>query len=81
MVAAISYLTGNGRLATHEPVTAITLRIERARARVRQQRAAPPAYGLFEDGRLIGAIYAPDGSPRFGPAAPTVLLTKNGERR
>jgi hypothetical protein len=76
MVAATSSLTGDARLAMHDPVTAITSRIERARARLRQERAASRAYGVFEEGQLIGSIRAPDGIPRFGPAAPTVLLTK-----
>jgi hypothetical protein len=81
MVAATSFLTGDGQRATHNPVTAITLGIERARARLRHERATRSAYGLFEEGRLIGEICAPDGTPRFGSAAPTVLLTRDRDKQ
>ncbi len=76
MTAATSLLKDNGGFAMQDPVTEITTRIERARARTRQQRSSPPTYPLFEDGQFLGAIRAPKGTPAFGPAAPTVLLTK-----
>ncbi|MBI2615950.1 MAG: hypothetical protein HYW52_09795, partial [Gemmatimonadetes bacterium] len=59
---------------------AIIMRIERARSRLRQERATPPTYAVFDDGRLVGTIHAPNGTPVFGPAAPTVLLTRNAGR-
>jgi hypothetical protein len=62
--------------AAHDPVVAITTRIERARSRLRLERAAPPAYAVFDEGHLVGAIHAPNGTPVFGPAAPTVLLRR-----
>ncbi len=69
-------LRDDGGFAMRDPVMEITTRIERGRARLRRQRSAPPAYALFEDGHLLGAIQAPNGAPAFGPAAPTVLLTR-----
>lgn len=35
-------------------------------------------YAVYESGRLIGTIFAPNGRPEFGMAKPTVLL-KRGE--
>jgi hypothetical protein len=63
-------------LTADGPVIAILTRIERARSRLRLERAALPAYAVFDDGRWIGAIDAPEGTPVFGPAAPTVLLRR-----
>ena len=61
----------------------ITGRIERARARLKRERApeqaAAPAgssYPLFDGDRLVGAVYASGDRPAFGPAAPTVLLRR-----
>lgn len=75
-MTAIPFMEDNGRFAVRDPVIAITARIERARARLRLERSTPPAYAVFEDGHLVGAIHAPDGTPVFGPAAPTVLLRR-----
>ncbi len=75
-MTAISLLQDDGGFAAQDPVVAIMTRIERARSRLRQERATPPAYAVFEEGRLVGAIHAPEGTPVFGPAAPTVLLTR-----
>ncbi|MBI2072849.1 MAG: hypothetical protein HYW52_08375 [Gemmatimonadetes bacterium] len=81
-MTAIPWQEDDGGFAARDPVIAITTRIERARARLRLERATPAAYALFEDGHVVGAIHAPNGTPVFGPAAPTVLLTRNmtGER-
>lgn len=79
-MTAIPLLTHDGGFAARDPVIAIVTRIERARARLRHERAMPLAYAVFEEGRLVGAIHAPEGTPVFGPAAPTVLLTRNGKR-
>lgn len=76
-MTAIPLLTHDGGRAARDPVIAIMTRIERARSRLRQQRAVPPVYAVFEDGRLVGAIHAPEGTPVFGPAAPTVLLKRD----
>jgi hypothetical protein len=61
----------------------ITGRIERARARLKRERAADPAararasgYPLFDDGQFMGVVSATHGRPAFGPAAPTVLLRR-----
>jgi len=78
-MTAIPLLGNDGGFAVQDPVVAITTRIERARERLRRERSTPPAYALFEDGHLVGAIHAPNGTPKFGPAAPTVLLRR--ERR
>lgn len=59
-----------------DPAIEIVARIERSRARVRQQRSATLRYPLYEGGRFVGAISQPRGEPAFGPAAPTVLLTR-----
>lgn len=66
-----------------DPVVDITGRIERARARLKRERAADPTVGaraagypLFDDGRFMGVVSVTDGRPAFGPAAPTVLLTR-----
>lgn len=75
-MTAIPLLDEDGGFAVRDPVIAITARIERARARLRLERSTPPAYALFEEGRLLGAIQAPNGTPVFGPAAPTVLLRR-----
>lgn len=63
-------------MRTVDPAVEVVARIERGRARVRQQRSAAQRYPLIEDGRLVGAIRQPKGQPAFGPAAPTVLLTR-----
>lgn len=63
-----------------DPAIEIMGRIERGRARLRQQRSAVPRYPLYEDGRFVGAIRQPKGRPAFGRAAPTVLLMRDGER-
>lgn len=82
-MTAIPLLQDESGRAPHDPVMEITARIECARARLRRahqmsQRTAisRPAYALFEDGSLLGAIHAPNGTPVFGPAAPTVLLIR-----
>jgi hypothetical protein len=66
-----------------DPVVDIAGRIERARARLKRERAADSAAGtgaaghpLFDDGRFVGLVSAADGQPAFGPAAPTVLLRR-----
>jgi CBS domain-containing protein len=66
-----------------DPVVDITGRIERARARLKRERATDLAAGtrasghpVFDDGRLVGVVSATDGRPAFGPAAPTVLLQR-----
>jgi hypothetical protein len=59
-----------------DPVHQILARIESGRARLRRERSAPQVYTLFEDGRFLGAIRAPEGTPEFGKAAPTVLLER-----
>jgi hypothetical protein len=64
---------------TVDPAIEIMARIERGRARLRQQRSAALRHPLFEDGRFVGAVRAPKGTPRFGPSAPTVLLTRSRE--
>jgi hypothetical protein len=76
-MTAIPLLTHDGGRAARDPVIAILTRIERARSRLRRERATPPAYTMFDDGRVVGTIRAPEGTPAFGPAAPTVLLTRN----
>jgi hypothetical protein len=68
-------------IRTVDPAIEIMARIERGRARVRQQRSASLRFPLYEDGRFVGAIRQPKGVPAFGPAAPTVLLMRDGERR
>lgn len=73
-MTAIPLLQRDDGFANRDPVTAITSRIERARERMRLERAAPTTVPVFEDGRLIGTVHAPSGTPVFGPAAPTVLL-------
>ncbi len=75
-MTAIPLLNNHGGFAVPDPVLAIAAHIERARSRLRQERATPPAYAVFEEGRLVGAIHAPEGTPVFGPAAPTVLLRR-----
>lgn len=82
-MTAIPLLQDEGGFSRTDPVLEITARIERARARLRHERQArpwagapTPPYALFESGTLLGAIRAPNGTPVFGPAAPTVLLTK-----
>jgi hypothetical protein len=86
-MTAIPLLQDEGGFEQLDPVLEITARIERARARLRHERHArrnagdpSPAYALFESGALLGAIHAPTGTPVFGPAAPTVYLTRTGER-
>lgn len=66
---------------TVDPAVEVVARIERSRARARRQRSAALRYPVFEDGRFLGAIRQPKGQPAFGPAAPTVLLVRDGERR
>lgn len=66
-------------MRTADPAIEIVARIERGRARVRQQRSATLRYPLYEDGQLVGAIRQPKGRPEFGPAAPTVLLSRGRE--
>jgi hypothetical protein len=63
-----------------DPAIEIVARIERARARLRQQRSAALRYPLYDDGRFLGAIREPKGTPKFGPAAPTVLLMRSVKR-
>jgi hypothetical protein len=75
-MTAIPLLNDDAGVAARDPVLAIMARIERARSRLRLERAAPPPYAVFEEGRLVGAIHAPSGTPVFGPAAPTVLLQR-----
>ncbi len=75
-MTAIPLLPSDAGQTARDPVIAILTRIERARVRLRQERAEPAAYPVFEDGRLVGAILAPEGTPEFGPAAPTVLLQR-----
>ena len=75
-MTAIPLLKNDGGFAVRDPVRAITDRIERARSRLKLERAAPPAYAVFDEGHLVGAIHAPNGTPVFGPAAPTVLLQR-----
>lgn len=75
-MTAIPLLEDDGGFAVRDPVIAITARIEWARARLRWERSTPRTYALFEDGRVVGAIHAPNGTPVFGPAAPTVLLRR-----
>ena len=83
-MTAISFLDRAGATG-HDPVAHITGRIERARARMKRERAAGQALGrgthypVFDDGRLVGVVWAADVRPAFGPAAPTVLL-RRGER-
>lgn len=62
-----------------DPAIEIMARIERGRARLREQRAAPLRYPLYEGGHFLGAVREPNGTPKFGPAAPTVLLTRSRE--
>ena len=66
-----------------DPVAEITGRIERARARLKRERAAGRApgmteasYPVFDDGKFVGTVYAAAGRPAFGPAAPAVLLRR-----
>lgn len=59
-----------------DPVVQITSRIEQGRERLRRERAAETPYMVFDDGRLVGAVYGTPGSPAFGPAAPAVLLRR-----
>ncbi len=64
-----------------DPVTAISERIERARMRLRRERhgdemRAEPSYPLYDEGRLVGAIHTPRGTPAFGPGAAAVLLRR-----
>lgn len=66
-------------MRTMDPAVEMVARIERGRARVRRQRVAARHYPLYEDGRFVGAIQQPRGRPAFGPAAPTVLLVRDGE--
>lgn len=61
-----------------DPAIEIVARIERGRARLRRERSAVPRYPVYEGGELLGAVRDPKGTPRFGPAAPTVLLRKTG---
>lgn len=75
-MTAIPLLEDDGGFAARDPVIAITTRIDRARQRLRRERSIQTAYALFEDGRLLGAIEAPNGTPVFGPAAPAVLLRR-----
>ena len=75
-MTAIPLLNDDDRFAVRDPVVAIVTRIERARSRLRVERAVPPAYAVFDEGHLVGAIHAPSGTPVFGPAAPTVLLRR-----
>jgi len=75
-MTAISLLHDDGGFAVRDPVVAIMTRIERARSRLKLERAVPPAYALFDEGHLVGAIHAPTGTPVFGPAAPTVLVQR-----
>lgn len=76
-MTAVPLLTNDANRAVRDPVIAIVARIERARSRLRQERSAAPVYPVFEDGRMVGAIHAPEGAPAFGPAAPTVLLRRD----
>ncbi len=75
-MTAIPLRQDDGGFGVRDPVIEIMTRIERARARTRRERSVSPAYALFEEGRLLGAIHAPNGTPAFGPAAPTVLLRR-----
>jgi len=68
-------------VAMVDPAIEIMARIERGRARLRQRRLGAQRYPLYEDGRFVGAVREPKGPPEFGPAAPTVLLVRDGERR
>lgn len=67
----------------HDPVTDITGRIERARARLKRERAGERAaervassYPVFDAGRFVGIVDSTGDRPAFGPAAPTVLLRR-----
>lgn len=75
-MTAIPLLNDDSGLIAQDPVIAIMTRIERARSRLKLERATPPAYAVFDEGHLVGAIHAPNGVPVFGPAAPTVLLQR-----
>jgi hypothetical protein len=75
-MTAIPLLTNDAGRAVRDPVVAIMTRIERARSRLKLERAVPPAYALFDEGHLVGAIHASTGTPVFGPAAPTVLVQR-----
>jgi hypothetical protein len=83
-MTAISYLDP-GAYGGRDPVADITGRIEQGRARLKRERATggptipiESTYPLFDGDRLVGAIYAPDGRPAFGPAAPAILLRRAG---
>lgn len=75
-MTASPLLTNDGGFAGQDPLVTIMTGIERARSRLKRERAALRAYAVFEEGHLIGAIHAPTGTPVFGPAAPTVLLKR-----
>lgn len=75
-VATIAPANRDGGVAARDPALAIINRIEGARSRLRRERALHPTYTVFDDGRLVGVIHAPEGTPVLGPAKPTVLLTK-----